>query len=719
MILDKRAIIIFLYFLLISDLSGYAKDDTVKLQLKWKHQFQFAGYYAAQLKGYYQEEGLKVIIEEYKQGRSIVKDVLDNTAQYGVYSCDILLDFDQGKPVKVIASIFQHSPYVIISPKDKKITKPTDLSGKKVMTGRGMRVIALQTLLTHEGISLDSVTILPYNRELQFSNKQIDALIAYKSTTPIVLKRAGFQLSIIEPSDYGVDFYGDILFTSSQEIDKHPDRVEAFRKASLKGWEYALEHPEEIANYILGLPGVKERGIDKQFLLDEATVITELIRPNLVEVGHINKGRWNFIYKSYKELGRVKGDKDLQKFIYSPDNIEKEHRRILVLIIIFLVFFVLLFILINIIIRRNLKLKEEKLQEADSKSRFNEESIQIILEHAGIILWNWDVSSYRFSIYGNEAIGAKIKNIEDFRALIHTKTLDKFDLFLDLLPNDFSQEILMKIDDEYQWRLLTIKARNYVNNRPISYMGMLIDISDIKKKQTHLEKLSKELKKSNVELEKFAYITSHNLRAPVVNLESLMNFYNYDAVDIANNNDIVSKMEISVKRLKETLDDLIEIVSKKSEKLTLENVNIKNELFNLIHKLDSLKKESNIQITTDVPEELNIICSKKVFHTIFDNLITNSVRFKKPDIPLKLTCRSFDTEEYVVVEIEDNGVGIDMERNAEKIFGLYQKFQPDAEGRGIGLFIVKSQVESVDGKIEISSKLQEGTTFRIYFRKQA
>lgn len=290
----RKIVFVVASLILILVQSSYGQGDTVNLQLRWKHQFQFAGYYAAQKKGFYENENLKVKIQEYTPGHSSVDIVLSGEAQYGVFGSDVLLSYMQGKPVKVLACIFQHSPYSILSLEGRGVSKPTDLSGKKIMAAE-MGSIILKSLLQNEGIPQDSIAVVPLNIDRFFKDSTIAALIVYKAFEPFKYEKEGYKPIQIDPSDYGVDFYGDVLFTSESETRDYPERTEKFKRASLRGWEYALEHPDEIIDYILKLPGVKERGIDRQMLRKEFLVMEKLIRPNLVEIGHMNKGRWEFI----------------------------------------------------------------------------------------------------------------------------------------------------------------------------------------------------------------------------------------------------------------------------------------------------------------------------------------------------------------------------------------------------------------------------------------
>lgn len=557
-----RSFLLLLVFLL-SSLSenAYSQEDEVVLQLRWKHQFQFAGYYAAQKKGFYKEEGLNVNIKEYDEKYKVLDKMLSGEAQYGVLASDVMLDYMSGKKIKVLASIFQHSPYVIISTKERKVARATDMSGKRIMASE-MGEIIVKSLLFNEGIAPDSVQIVPYDRNKFLSAPDVDAIVSYKTIVPYLFKRQKVDIITIEPSDYGVDLYGDILATTESETDNNPDRAERFTRASLKGWEYALQNPEEMIDYILSLPGVQQRGVDEELLKREYQVMLGLIRPNLVEIGHMNKGRWQFIMKQLSLIGVPSAHKNIDDLLYFPDQRKLKHAKWSIYIVSVLALFALFFMICNAVTRRRLAKEKEKSVQVGNKSRFNEESIKLILENAGIILWEWDVKTGKYELFG--ICDKENRSIQDFASMLHPDLLPKFELFLDLLPDSFSEEICLKIDGYYQWRQLTIKARKYdQDNRPMVFTGMAIDISEVKKKKERLDKLSAELEVSKSELEKFAYITSHNLRAPIVNIECLIDFYDFKAKDTDSNHDIVQKIKTSINRLKIALEELVNVTTSK------------------------------------------------------------------------------------------------------------------------------------------------------------
>jgi len=708
------------FVLLTSWFAALASTDTIIVQLKWKHQFQFAGYYAAQLKGFYQSENLYVKFKECYTNTNFADEVITKRADYAVAGSDIILEYAKNKPVVVLASIYQHSPYVIISRKEKQITKPSDLAGKTVSAPTGQGLILLKSLLIKEGIPLDSVNIITPDRNPSLEDTEVDAITAYKLDKPEKLKALGVETSIIEPSSYGVDFYGDVLVTSKEEVDGNPERVRKFLAATLKGWEYALQHPGEVSDYILKLPGAAEGGLNKKLLLSEAENINELIRPVLVEIGHMNRERWENILKIYENQGLISETKNLDDFLYRPEEKSSKYVKLLGVISVVLLLCALIFLGRSILIKHNLKKEKQKLVQADIKGKISEDTINTILEHAGIIFWNWNVSNSEFTAYGHDNNihfeTKDLNSIDSLKSIIHPDTSVKFNLFLSFLPDNFSGEVLIKTNENYEWYMLTAKARERdENNNPVNYMGLLIDISGLKAKEDNLDKLTYQLRKTNSELQKFAYITSHNLRAPVVNLGSLIEFYDFTAENQAPNNEIVQKMNTSVTQLKTTLEDLIDVVSKRSEVLEFQLIDLHAEFGQLI---SNLQLDHSVSIGYDFPQIPQIEYPVKHFHTIFSNLILNSIKYKNPETPVVINLKSFDAGEYIAIDITDNGIGIDIDKNKEKMFGLYQRFHPQIEGRGIGLFIIKSQIESLDGKIEVKSKLKIGTTFTVFFRKR-
>jgi ABC-type nitrate/sulfonate/bicarbonate transport system substrate-binding protein len=306
---------VLIFNLLLMSLSSLA-NDKITLQLKWTHQFQFAGYYAAKAQGFYQKAGLDVQILDAEPEISPTDILMSGEANYAVGSSSVLLDRLAGKPIVVLAVIFQHSPYTIISKANKNINSVHDLIGKKIMLEP--QADELIAYLKREGISLTSVNRIPHTFDLNsLISDETDAYSAYVTSELFALNQAGIPYLTFTPRSAGIDFYGDNLFTSEQELAENPERAEAFIQASLKGWQYAMVHQEEIVELILSEYSTK---LSHDALIFEAKKMEELLFPDLIELGYMYQGRWQHIAETYAELGLIPKDYSLSGFIYQNNS---------------------------------------------------------------------------------------------------------------------------------------------------------------------------------------------------------------------------------------------------------------------------------------------------------------------------------------------------------------------------------------------------------------
>jgi len=210
-------------------------SEHIKLQLKWRHQFQFAGYYAAQQQGYYRDEGLDVEIIEGSKDKPPLKQVLSGQADYSIGDSEILVSRISGKPLVALAAVFQHSPYVLLSLNESGIYQPEDLIGKRIMMSGDQGGLQFKAMLLKQNIDIRQMTILPHSWHLQdLIEGKVDVISAYAMDEPVQLQQMGYSPAIISNQGYGVDFYGDILFTTERELAMHPERVEAFLRATKK-----------------------------------------------------------------------------------------------------------------------------------------------------------------------------------------------------------------------------------------------------------------------------------------------------------------------------------------------------------------------------------------------------------------------------------------------------------------------------------------------------
>jgi len=289
--------------------------EPVTIQLRWFHQFQFAGYYAAIEKGFYAEEGLQVSLREFEPGKDRIAPILEGKAQYGVGGPSLLKIRTEGHPVVVLAQIFQHSPGVLITLKESGIFSPYELVDKKMMLPLddiGNAPIQSMILATHG--DMNRITVVPHTYDnLDLINSKVEAMSAYLSNEPFRLKQQGMAINIIDPHSYGIDFYEDNLFTTEKEIKAHPERVKKMIRATLKGWEYALEHRNDIIDLILTK---YNPDLDRDQLRYEAKVIDQMIVPDLVAIGDINPRRYERIAETYHRLGMSTASTVPDGFIY-------------------------------------------------------------------------------------------------------------------------------------------------------------------------------------------------------------------------------------------------------------------------------------------------------------------------------------------------------------------------------------------------------------------
>lgn len=300
-----------------SDLGGADQDDAISLQLRWTPQFQFIGFYAALWQGYYQDAGLKVNIIPGSPTRQPHREVLSGRAQYGVGNSEVLLSYLQDKPVKALAAIMQHSPSVLLTRKDSGIRTPQDLIGKKVMMLGGSNDIEFFAMLASEGVNPNDIMIMPSSYRIDdLVEGKVDVFNAYLSNEPFYLQEKGVEPFVINPVDYGVDMYSDILFTSEQEVSRHPQRVKAFLVASLKGWSYALSHQDEMIDRLLTMENINKTRLQ---LEQEAQVLQRLIQANTIPIGNMNPGRFQRMAAHLHDFGFVKQPKNIEDFIYDPN----------------------------------------------------------------------------------------------------------------------------------------------------------------------------------------------------------------------------------------------------------------------------------------------------------------------------------------------------------------------------------------------------------------
>ena len=279
--------------------------DAVSLQLKWKHQFQFAGYYQALEQGFYRDAGLDVTIREGGPGIDAAEAVASGKADFGVCTASVLRDWTEGRRLVVLAAIFQRSPAVILVARRADICSVSDLRGHTLMDAPGSDEIT--AMLKREGVDYQALLRVPHEgnpRDLLAG--RADAMVAYSTNEPFVLEQLGAAFRTFSPDAYGIDFYGDNLCTSELEVKANRDRVAAFRAASVKGWAYALANKEATVDLIIRSYSNKK---SRDALLFEAEHTEALVGRDPARIGEQDPARWRSIAATYRQLGLLADDK--------------------------------------------------------------------------------------------------------------------------------------------------------------------------------------------------------------------------------------------------------------------------------------------------------------------------------------------------------------------------------------------------------------------------
>ena len=320
--MKKITLILFTLIIINSLLKAQSGNlEKVSLQLQWKHQFEFAGFYIAKEKGFYNDVGLDVVIKEFNHDTKVVNDVVSGNTTFGTSYPGIILDKSNGKNLVLLSAILQSSPHALISLKSSNIKSLKDFKNKSIMINKDASVAApFVSMLLSKQISLDDLNVQSRTFGIDdLIHKKVDISTVFRSNEPYLLRKKGILYDIWDPKDYGFDFYDVLLFTSSTQVDKNPIMVQNFKNASIKGWEYAFSNIDETINLILDKYNSQHKS--KDALLYEANELRKLAYYETDKIGEINKSDIQRIFDVYNLLGLTKDNINLNEFIFNFESI--------------------------------------------------------------------------------------------------------------------------------------------------------------------------------------------------------------------------------------------------------------------------------------------------------------------------------------------------------------------------------------------------------------
>lgn len=271
---------------------------------------------------------------------------------------------------------------------------------------------------------------------------------------------------------------------------------------------------------------------------------------------------------------------------------------------------------------------------------------------------------------------------------------------------------------EKYWFELNITTVFDSNNNFLNFVGVGRNVTLRIEKELELKKLLEITSSQNNKLFNFTHIVSHNIRSHTSNLSMI--------VDVIENTDKIDDKLSYFELFKEGTDKLSESIEYLNEIISIpQNTNIKKKGIRLKHEIEKTKmalslaiKESKIIISDTIPEDLIVTAIPAYLDSILLNLFTNAIKYKSPERTATLEIGYEIIKDYLVINFKDNGLGLNLEKNGHKIFGMYKTFHDNEDAKGIGLFITKNQLEAMEGKIEVESEVGQGSNFKIYLNEK-
>jgi PAS domain S-box-containing protein len=364
---------------------------------------------------------------------------------------------------------------------------------------------------------------------------------------------------------------------------------------------------------------------------------------------------------------------------------------------------------------------EEALKESEIRFRTMAEASGILISHSNAL-----GNAIYFNNEWREITGRSMQELLEtgWVDLLHPEDRDEFLLAYnnatekrDILKREFR---VLSASGEYRWLLSVVSPRFSPNGGYAGQISSCIDITEMKRAEEELEYKNQELVKINNDLDNFIYTASHDLKAPISNIEGLMKVLvknlPQEIRDAETIKKVTSMIEVSINRFKNTILDLTEI--SKVQKQYGENTAI-IDLETLIEEV-KLDLETEIvkvgaEIHTDLDDCKEVNFSEKNLRSIIYNLISNAIKYHSSERTPRIDISCKKLNEYYLIEVKDNGLGIDPAQH-EKIFSMFKRIHNHVEGSGIGLYIVKKIIENSGGKIEVKSEVGKGATFKVYMK---
>lgn len=722
--------------------------EQVSVQLPWKHQFEFAAFYAAEARGYYRDAGLTVDIREGDPGVDTVSSVLLGKADFGVGTSSLVIDRYHGKPVVALATLMQHSPIGLLVRRGNGINSVLDLVDRPVAVDVHSRD-EIEAYLKASGLPADRLNLVP---QTDWTLGSVDrgehaAKAVYLSNEPFLIRGREHEYLLLTPRSAGIDLFGNMLFTRETLLGKRPELVRAFREATLKGLVYALDHSDEISRLIVARYNTQGKSLEH--LRFEADQIRELTRPDIVEAGYMSPGRWRHVVAVYASQNVMPGDFDIEDFLYAPDRRQSVPSWLLwsMALMLFLLACALWVAARMRRINGELQREAAERQRAEHKYRElleNANAIILRLSPVGVVTYFNEVAERVFGFGADEVIGKLITETivppvesvseRDLAKLI-AAILEHPEVHADnenenltrdgrriwvrwfnraILSRDGRFEGVLCIGhDITEQRGLEIELAQYRDHLEDQVNERTRELSLAREAAEHLSQVKS----------RFLTNMSHEMRTPLHQINGLLQIFKRQEMTEKQGR-LLERLQAATQGLTRTIDAILEMSWIDSGRLAL-----KRQVFSLPTLIDEMAgvaadqaraKGLEFILETHCPYT-QVVGDPMLIRRAIANYIDNAIRFTPNGrIILRANAESHAGDQLLLrLEVEDTGVGVAAE-DIDRLFSIFEQGDNSQSriysGLGVGLAMSRRMAQAMGGDAGCRSVLGEGSVFWLTFR---
>ncbi|PLA73552.1 hypothetical protein CYQ88_10620 [Hydrogenovibrio sp. SC-1] len=700
-----RFFLIMMLFAKVGFVAASSELIPVKLQLKWLHQFQFAGYYASVEKGFYKDVGLDVTLIAANAELDPVSEVMSGNADFGVGTSELLLRRAQGEKVVVLGVIFQYSPLVLIAKRDKVFKTLYDIMQQPIAIESGSSEIV--AYLKSRGIEVHQVEIEGHDFYIEKLIKgEIAAQTAYTTTEPYLMDQLGIEYQLFSPRSVGIDFYGDNLFTTEAMIANRPQRVRAFKAASLKGWEYAMTHPEEIIELIKKKYSPHS---SVEALRYEAQEMAHLMKVDVIHPGYMNEGRWQSIVNVYTEAKMLPNDFELDPFLYSDTESPIDLTPYYIAIgLFFVVLLVALGTLIYIF-----RIKKQLMHSRHNYQNMLELAplpFIVLGKDKGICEWN-QAAQQLFGWQKDEILGCRITRLFDDEPVHDNiekalKSALERKSFISQVNNNTTQS------GETIQCLWHIGPRYNLYNQVDGVICIVKDMTESAKLERALKQSKEDAEQTLADHQQFLSMASHEFRTPLAIISQNVQLI---LLHMKNNQPIPQKVldriNRAITRTTEFMDKvyIADRFNSDAWQLNASEIVLSQLFESVLEEHHSLFPARTIvfQNPDNFEKCMTVYWDGDLIQVALNNLLSNAIKYSPDDLDITLSVSR--TDEGIKIVVRDQGDGIDAKLQ-NKLFGKYVRSNKvsGTTGTGMGLYIVNHIVTLHHGTISLLNHPEGG-----------